>query len=83
MSEEKAKDLQSYIDKIDEKIVEGAAKTMLRMTEGVALIESTILDNKIYIMKINRPFLFLIRCSALRKCQDMIFMSKIEEFMPK
>ena len=69
--------------KIDEKIVEGAAKTMIRMYEGEALIERPILDNKIYIMKINRPFLFLIRCSELSKCQDMIFMSKIEEFMPK
>ena len=68
--------------KIDEKMVEGAAETMLLMTEGGALIGRP-LDNKIYIMKINRPFLFLIRCSALRKCQDMIFMSKIEEFMPK
>jgi serpin B len=69
--------------KIDEKIVEGAAETMIRMSEGVAFIERPILDNKMCIMKINRPFLFLIRCSALRKCQDMIFMSKIEEFMPK
>ena len=68
--------------KIDEKIVEGAAETKVRMTEGVAFIERP-LDNKIYIMKINRPFLFLIRCSELSKCQDMIFMSKIEEFMPK
>ena len=68
--------------KIDEKIVEGAAETKVRMTEGVAFIERP-LDNKIYIIKINRPFLFLIRCSELSKCQDMIFMSKIEEFMPK
>ena len=35
-------------------------------------------EEKIYEMKVNRPFLFLIKNSKLPKGHDLVFMSKIE-----
>ena len=38
------------------------------------------IEEKIYDMKINRPFLFLLKNSRLPAGYDLVFMSKIEKF---
>ena len=40
---------------------------------------STYIQEKIYDMKVNRPFLFLIKNSMIPKGYDLVFMSKIEK----
>ena len=37
-------------------------------------------EEKIYDMKVNRPFLFLLRNSKLPKEHNLVFLSKIENF---
>ena len=38
------------------------------------------IEEKIYDMKVNRPFLFLLKNSRLPAGYDLVFMSKIEKF---
>ena len=47
---------------------------MVEIEKGEAIIE-----DKIYSMKIDRPFLFMLRNNKLPKDHDMVFMAKIEK----
>ena len=59
--------------KVNEEGTEAAAATLVA-TEGASGI-----NEKIYKMHVNRPFLFLLRNSQLPAGYDLIFMSKIEK----
>jgi len=60
--------------KVNEEGTEAAAVTMVGMDDA-----ESIEEEKIFNMKINRPFLFMLRNSKLPKDHDMIFMAKIEK----
>ena len=60
--------------KVNEEGTEAAAVTIVGMDDA-----ESIEEEKIYNMKINRPFLFMLRNSKLPKDHDMIFMAKIEK----
>ena len=61
--------------KINEEGTEAAAATIVEMVRfGI-----NIKEEKFYNMKINRPFLFIIRNNRLPKNNDILFISKIEE----
>jgi len=59
--------------KVNEAGTEAAAVTIISM-DGASLVEE-----KIYDMKVNRPFLFLLKNSKLPSGYDLVFMSKIEK----
>ena len=60
--------------KVDEFGTEAAAVTSIKF-----IIKGCLPDHqKIYPMKVNRPFLFLLRSSKLPTGYDLLFMSKIE-----
>ena len=61
--------------KVNEEGTEAAAATGLLMRNGMG----PRFKEKIYNMKVNRPFLFLLRNSDLPAGHDLIFMSKIEK----
>lgn len=61
--------------KVNEDGTEAAAITMVAMVEGAM---EPIKEEKLYNMRINRPFLFIIRNNRLPKNYDIIFISKIE-----
>ena len=61
--------------KVFEDGCEAAAVTAIDIAGNDMLIE----EEKIYDMKINRPFLFLLKNSALPVGHDLVFMSKIEK----
>ena len=62
--------------KVNEEGTEAAAITIVEMVEmGMAPMQY----EKIYNMKINRPFLFIIRNNRFPKNNDIIFISKVEE----
>ena len=58
--------------KVNEDGTEAAAATVVVVDRGVPL-------EKVYEMKVNRPFLFLLRNSKLPAGYDLVFMSKIEK----
>ena len=60
--------------KVFEDGCEAAAVTAIDVTNGALPIEE-----KIYDMKVNRPFLFLLKNSKLPTGYDLLFMSKIEK----
>ena len=60
--------------KVFEDGCEAAAVTVIDVTDGALPIEE-----KIYDMKVNRPFLFLLKNSKLPTGYDLLFMSKIEK----
>ena len=60
--------------KVFEDGCEAAAVTIIDVTDGALPIEE-----KIYDMKVNRPFLFLLKNSKLPTGYDLLFMSKIEK----
>ena len=62
--------------KISEDGCEAAAITEIDMEKISSQYEE---EEKIYNMKVNRPFLFLLKNSELPKEHNLIFMSKIEE----
>ena len=59
--------------KVNEAGTEAAAVTIISM-DGASLVEE-----KIYDMKVNRPFLFLLKNSKLPSGYYLVFMSKIEK----
>ena len=59
--------------KVNEQGTEAAAVT------AIAVDEAIFVDDKIYDMKINRPFLFLLKNGNLPEGNDLLFMSKIEK----
>ena len=61
--------------KINEEGTEAGAVTIVEMVR----FGMNLNDEKIYNMKINRPFLFIIRKNNLPKNYDILFISKIEE----
>ena len=65
---------KTYI-KVNEEDTEAAAVTIVEMVR----FGLNIKDEKIYNMKINRPFLYIIRNNRLPKNYDILFISKIEE----
>ena len=60
--------------KVFEDGCEAAAVTVIDVTDGALPGE----QEKIYDMKVNRPFLFLLKNSKLPEDYDLLFMSKIE-----
>ena len=60
--------------KVDEDGTEAAAITMIEMVET----DMEPIEEKIYEMIINRPFLFIIKNRKLPKNNDIIFISKVE-----
>ena len=61
--------------KVDESGTEAAAVTSV----NIRLKKSVMIQKEIvYQMKVNRPFLFLLRSSKLPTDYDLLFMSKIE-----
>ena len=62
--------------KVFEEGCEAAAVTVIIDEEGCA----DGVEEKIYNMKVNRPFLFLLKNSRLPEGYDLVFMSKIEKF---
>ncbi len=58
--------------KVDEKGTEAAAVTAVDMIATTALVE-------IIIMKVNRPFIFLLRSSKLPKNNDLLFLAKVAD----
>ena len=58
--------------KVDEKGTEAAAVTAVDMIATTALVE-------IIIMKVNRPFIFLLRSSKLPKNNDLLFLAKVTD----
>ena len=62
--------------KVSEVGTEAAAVTMIEIVE---MAMEPIKEEKLYNMKINRPFLFIIRNNRLPKNNDIIFISKVEE----
>ena len=77
------KEIKLYIDtvihktylKVFEDGCEAAAVTAIIMPPGAAMP----IEEKIYDMKVNRPFLFLLKNAMLPDGYDLIFMSKIEK----
>ena len=67
--------IQKTYLKVNEEGTEAAAVTAVVINYGSMPGE----EEKIYDMKVNRPFLFLLRNSQLPEGYDMIFMSKIEK----
>ena len=61
--------------KVNEEGTEAAAVTMVSI-DAECEIEK---EDKIYNMKIDRPFLFMLRNNKLPKDHDMVFMAKIEK----
>ena len=61
--------------KVNEEGTEAAAITAVIFTNGTMPVRPEI----IYDMKVNRPFLFLLRNSKLPEGLDLLFMSKIEK----
>ena len=61
--------------KIDENGAEAAAVTIEIMVGGAAMRD----EEKIYSMKVDRPFLFILRDMKLPENYDMMFIAKIEE----
>ena len=61
--------------KVNENGTEAAGITVVEMEETAIFDE----DNKIYDMKINRPFLFLLKNCRLPTEHNMLFMAKIEQ----
>ena len=61
--------------KVNEEGTEAAAVTIVEIDEN-AIIEE---DNKVYDMKINRPFLFILSNNRLPEEHNMLFMAKIEK----
>ena len=61
--------------KVNEEGTEAAAVTMVGVEMGMAMEEPEI----IHIMKVDRPFLFLLKNWELPTGYDMVFMAKIEE----
>ena len=61
--------------KVNEDGTEAAAVTAVIITYGSAMPEPEI----IYEMKVNRPFLFILRSNDLPKDNDILFISKIEK----
>ena len=59
--------------KVNEQGTEAAAVTAVIVNES-----AFIREEKIYDMKVNRPFLFLLKNDKLPAGYDLIFMSKIE-----
>ena len=62
--------------KINEEGTEAAAVTIVTFDENAIDMPD---QEKIYDMKVNRPFLFILRNSKLPAGHDMIFMAKIEK----
>ena len=54
---------------------EAAAVTLIDVVGSAMPVEE-----KIYDMKVNRPFLFLLKNARLPAGYDLVFMSKIEKF---
>ena len=61
--------------KANEEGTEAAAVTAITM-DGIAMHDG---EEKIYEMKVNRPFLFLLKNLKLPEGFDLVFMSKIEK----
>ena len=61
--------------KVNEEGTEAAAVTMVSIAMGMAMGEPEI----VHIMKVDRPFLFLLKNWQLPAGYDMVFMAKIEE----
>ena len=61
--------------KVFEDGCEAAAVTAIEVNEGSAMP----VEEKIYDMKVNRPFLFLLKNKILPSGYDLVFMSKIEK----
>ena len=61
--------------KVNEEGTEAAAVTAIAM-DGIAMHDG---EEKIYEMKVNRPFLFLLKNLKLPEGFDLVFMSKIEK----
>ena len=61
--------------KVFEDGCEAAAVTVIDVKYGAFLPE----EEKIYDMKVNRPFLFLLKNNKLPEGYNLIFMSKIEK----
>ena len=62
--------------KVDEEGTEAAAVTVVSMPRPTSHRPR---QEKIYEMKVNRPFLFLIKSSKLPENYDLLFMAKIEQ----
>ena len=62
--------------KVNENGTEAAAVTAVVVVNGSS---GRTVQEKIYQMKVNRPFLFMLRSNKLPSGYDMIFMSKIEK----
>ena len=60
--------------KVFEDGCEAAAVTAIIMDNGMAMP----IEEKIYEMKVNRPFLFLLKNRKLPSEHNLVFMSKIE-----
>ena len=60
--------------KVNEEGTEAAAVTIVKVVES-AMPE----EDKIYNMKVNRPFLFMLKNKRLPEDHDMVFMAKIEK----
>ena len=61
--------------KVNENGTEAAGVTVVEMEETAIFDE----DNKIYDMKVNRPFLFLLKNYLLPEEHNLLFMAKIEK----
>ena len=64
--------------KISEEGCEAAAITVIEMEETSPGPDEK--EEKIYDMKVNRPFLFLLKNSKLPNEHNLVFISKIEKF---
>ena len=61
--------------KVNENGTEAAGVTVVEMNESAIFDE----DSKIYDMKVNRPFLFLLKNNILPEDHNLLFMAKIEK----
>ena len=57
--------------KVDEKGTEAAAITVVEMFETAILVD--------VFMKVNRPFIFIIRSTKLPKNNDLLFLAKVAD----
>ena len=62
--------------KVNEEGTEAVAVTIVEMDEDSVIFDE---DSKIYNMKVDRPFLFILRNNLLPEDHDMVFMAKIEK----